>query len=250
MWRSTGVGHGYKSRAKFCMLCRSPFFLASLLPPPEIMAIEGYRAFIKKHFPDVRHEVDNVADVNRALGFQPSQFIIDGCVILRIIWAIGHFGSKFADLNAGGLVAFLLHLVERMLLFVDAFLDPRVKWIWVFDGPNREGPKARWDPSRGAANLNTAYRLLYLSTRHGAVGQGRELLDKNVLPEFLVINGVAFFMNQAMESRRNGSFARLPGKEADYAIAALCDELTVIASSDGDMEVFTKAAAVIMPQKS
>ena len=215
------------------------------------MAIYGLWAFIREVFPELRVSVTTVNDVNAALNFKPAQFIIDGCVILRIIWALGRWGNRFAVADENGVMALVRQLVSAMLLFVADFLDPRVKWVWVFDGPNREGPKARWKPVRRASNLNVACRLLYLSTRHGAVGQGREKLDKYVYPDFFVVQAVACMIQWDMLHRANGSRAILGPGEADYVMAFLCHVMnSVVVTSDGDIPVFTKAAAIIMPQYS
>ena len=212
------------------------------------MGIHGFWGTVNEDFPELRHPVSSVEEVNSALGnLRPSQIIIDGCMILRLVWAFAKWGSRFAILEKEEVMKRIAEVATAMLLFVSTFLDPRVKWVWVFDGPNRKRPKARWKPWKTATNLNNGYRLLYLSMQHGAVGQGREKLDRNVYPNFFVIQGVASFINQKMMMRFNGSMARIVPDEADYMIGALCSAASVVVTYDGDIPVFTDAPAIIVP---
>ena len=91
----------------------------------------------------MRHEVEDAAEVTLALGFLPTEFMIDGCVILVIIWKRERYGSVYALAAASALPGIAHELAGKMLEYAAEFLDQKVPWNWYFDGPDREHRKRR-----------------------------------------------------------------------------------------------------------
>ena len=212
------------------------------------MGLIGGWSIIRKKHPLLRIAVDDVAVVDVALGFLPTEFMIDGCVILVIIWKRERYGSVYALAAASELGQLAVKVAQDMLSYLADFIDTSVPWNWYFDGPDREGKKKRHDPAKVAEHINIALRLYYLCCSHGAKGQAREILNKWVTPDTHFIEEVAHNISVLLAARQGGKSEMCKG-EADYPMAQLLTPSTAVVTSDSDSWGFTNARALVVPQK-
>lgn len=212
------------------------------------MGFIGGWALLKNKHPEVRRDSSDVAEVNAALGFTPSEFFVDGCVIIVILWKRNGYGSVYALAAASALPALATKLAKEMLEYIAEFLDQRVPEKWFFDGREREGVKNRYDPAKVAEHINNALRLYYLSCSHGARGQALELMNRWVTPDHGFIEAVACNISKLLAARQGGSVIMCKG-EADYPMAQYLEPNTAVVTSDSDIWGFTEAKAVVVPQK-
>ena len=178
----------------------------------------------------------------------PDCFVaIDGFMIFRIIWDVGGFGSSvFLELEKMDALAGKLAL--GMVEYVENMIPCKEKFIWVFDGRERELEKSKVQMKRKkeAHFLGKAMHLYFASRMHGAKGAAMEILNKR----FAFSSEFFHFVLATIQQRVGHHVFMAPG-EADFAIAKICNiypQRVVVLSSDADYLVFTKCKEVICPR--